>query len=154
MKLYLKQEFFTERDFTLVENKNMKVIAFKYSTGIEALRVENSKGYFIILPFKGQQIWRASFCGKDLWMRTMMDEPQTSDVYLETYGAFLLHCGLDAIGSPACYEDKHSQHGTIPNVRYNSAYIECGDGYIAVGSTRYNVQYIEQFASVTTREGE
>lgn len=147
MRVYLKKSFFSDRESVLVENGNMRVIAFKYSTGVEALRVENSKGYFIILPFKGQQIWRASFCGKELWMKTMMDEPQETDVYLETYGAFLLHCGLDAVGSPACYEDKHSQHGTIPNVEYRYAYVECGEGYIAVGGRYdYDKTFIKNYS--------
>ena len=137
MRTYLKKEFFTDREFLITEHGSMRAIAFKYSTGVEALRIESPKGYFIILPFKGQQIWRARFCGKDLQMRTMMEEPQQSDVYLETYGAFLLHCGLDAIGSPACFEDKHAQHGRLPSAQYQSAYIECGDGYIEVGG-RYD----------------
>ncbi len=137
MRVYLKKEFFSDREFLITENASMKAIAFKYSTGVEAIRIENKKGYFIILPFKGQQIWRANFCGKDLWMKTMMDEPQMTDVYLETYGACLLHCGLDAIGSPTCYEDKHAQHGRLPSVCYQKAYIDCGEDYIAVGG-RYD----------------
>ena len=137
MRIYLKKEFFTDREFLIAEHGKMRAFAFRYSTGVEALRVENQKGYFIILPFKGQQIWRAHFCGKDLQMRTMMEEPQQSDVYLETYGAFLLHCGPDAIGSPACPEDQHAQHGRLPSAHYQSAYIECGEGYMEVGG-RYD----------------
>ena len=146
MRFYLNKEFFSDREFLITENAAMKAVAFKYSTGVEAIRVENKKGYFIILPFKGQQIWRASFCGKDLWMKTMMDEPQATDVYLETYGAFLLHCGIDAIGSPVCYEDKHSQHGRIPNVCYQKAYIDCGDDYIAVGGEyNYDKTFVQNY---------
>jgi hypothetical protein len=137
MRINLKREFFTDREFLLAEHGSMRAVAFRYSTGVEALRIESAKGYFIILPFKGQQIWRAHFCGRDLHMRTMMEEPQRSDVYLETYGAFLLHCGLDAIGSPTCYEDKHAQHGRLPSAQYQSAYIECGEGYMEVGG-RYD----------------
>ncbi|GIS11657.1 MAG: hypothetical protein CM15mP115_08080 [Alphaproteobacteria bacterium] len=49
-----------------------------------------------MLPFKGQQIWRAGFDGRDLTMRSMFDEPVDTQVYLETYGAFMIHCGLAA----------------------------------------------------------
>ena len=137
MRIYLQKGFFTDCESLLVEHGKMKVVAFRYSSGVEALRVENSRGYFIILPFKGQQIWRASFDGYELSMKTMMQEPKATDVYLETYGAFLLHCGLDAIGTPQCYEDKHTQHGRLPNVSYESAYIDVCDDYIAVGG-RYD----------------
>ena len=35
----------------------MKVSAFKFPSGVEALTVYNTSGYVTILPFKGQQIW-------------------------------------------------------------------------------------------------
>lgn len=136
MRVYLKKEFFSDREFVLVENGKMKATAFRYSTGVEALKVENSKGYFIILPFKGQQIWHLHFLGKDLHMKTMMEEPQKTDEYLRTYGAFLLHCGIEAFGSPR-EGDKHAQHGETPSAEYQKAYLECGEDYIAVGG-RYD----------------
>lgn len=134
MKINLKKSFFSDREFVIAESKNMKVTAFKYSMGIEALRVENKNGYFIILPFKGQQIWRANFCGKELTMKTKMDEPQNTAEYLQTYGGFLLHCGINAFGCPQS-DDNHPQHGELPNVEYKKAYIEAADNYIAVGGS-------------------
>ena len=136
MRINLKKEFFSDREFIIAENGNMKATAFKYSTGIEAIKVENSKGYFIILPYKGQQIWRANFLGNELVMRTMMEEPQQSNVYLETYGGFLLHCGVCAFGVPQS-DDTHAQHGETPNADYQEAYIECGEDYMAVGGKLY-----------------
>lgn len=136
MRINLKKEFFSDREFIIAENKNMKAAAFKYSTGIEAIRVENKKGYFIILPFKGQQIWRANFLGHELVMRTKMEEPQKSSVYLETYGGFLLHCGICAFGVPKS-DDTHAQHGETPNAEYQEAYIDCGEDYMAVGGKLY-----------------
>ena len=64
MRVYLKKDFFSEREFLLAQNQNMRAVAFRYSTGVEALRIENTRGYFIILPFQGQQIWRAFFDGR------------------------------------------------------------------------------------------
>ena len=73
MRINLKKHMFLEKEFVLAENGKMKATAFKYSTGVEALKVENDKGYFIILPFQGQQIWRVNFLGKDLYMKTKIE---------------------------------------------------------------------------------
>lgn len=146
MRVYLKREMFADREFVLVQNKNMCATAFRYSTGVEALKVENSKGYFIILPFKGQQIWRLHFLGKDLHMKTMMEEPQQTKEYLHTYGAFLLHCGITGIGSPR-EGDNHVQHGEIPSAEYQMAYLECGEDYMAVGGRMdYDKSFVQNYS--------
>lgn len=136
MRINLKKEMFGDREYLLAVHNDMRAYAFKYSTGVEALRVENKKGSFVILPFQGQQIWRAEFCGKELWMQTTFDEPVPTKIYLETYGGFLLHCGINAFGSPS---EGHLQHGEAPNADYDNAYLECGsddDGnYMTVGGS-------------------
>ena len=143
MKINLKKEFFGEREFVLAEGKDMKATAFKYSTGVCALKVENKNGYFIILPFQGQQLWRASFLGKDLCMRTTKDEPKADVPFLMTYGGFLYHCGITSIGAP---DESHLQHGEIPNIAYDSAYLEVGEDYMAVGgSVDYNISYVKRY---------
>lgn len=145
MRINLKKDMFSEKEFVLVENGVMKATAFKYSTGVEALKIENDKGYFIILPFQGQQVWRVNFLGKDLTMKTKIDEPLSDCHFLETYGGFLLHCGIDGIGSPR-ETDNHQQHGELPNVAYQNAYIECGDDYIAVGGEHiYDKSFVRCF---------
>lgn len=146
MRVYLKKEMFADREFVLVKNKNMKATAFKYSTGVEALKVENKKGYFIILPFKGQQIWRLHFLGKDLHMKTMMEEPRQTKEYLHTYGAFLLHCGITAFGSPG-EGDSHVQHGELPSADYQMAYLECGEDYMTVGGRMdYDKTFVQNYS--------
>ncbi len=134
MKFNLKKEFFSDREFVLCETDIFKVTAFKYSTGVEALKVENDKGYFIILPYQGQQIWRANFLGRELVMKTKFAEPQPTLEYLRTYGGFLLHCGINAFGVPQS-DDDHVQHGEIPNVEYQKAYIDVTDDYVSVGGS-------------------
>lgn len=57
MKINLKKSFFGDREFVLTENGGMRATAFRYASGVEALKIENDRGYFIILPFQGQQIW-------------------------------------------------------------------------------------------------
>lgn len=132
MKITLQKEFFKDRPYILVENGSMRATAFRYESGVEALKVENDRGYFIILPFQGQQIWRACFDGCDLVMKTKFDEPQPTKEYLETYGGFLLHCGIGSFGVPQ-ENDNHPLHGEIPNAQYQKAYIKCGEDFIAVG---------------------
>ena len=145
MRVNIKKSFFSDREYVLVENKTMKATAFKYSTGVEAIKVENAKGYFIILPFQGQQIWRIHFLGKDLVMKTKFDEPKPTEDYLKTYGGFLLHCGINAFGVPQS-DDNHPLHGENPNAPYEEAYIEAGEDYIAVGGSReYNVSFTKNY---------
>ncbi len=146
MRINLKKTFFGDREFVIAETEKMKATAFRYSTGIEALKIENSKGYIIVLPFRGQQIWRANFLGRELVMKTSFSEPTTSDIYLQTYGGFLLHCGATAMGGPG-EGDTHPQHGELPNIDYNSAYLECGEDYMALGGcVEYNVSFVKHYA--------
>ncbi len=146
MRINLKKSYFNEREFILAQHGEFKVTSFRYSTGVEALRVDNIKGYFIILPFQGQQIWRAHFCGKDLTMRTKLDEPYPTKEYLKTHGGFLLHCGVCAFGVPQA-DDKHPHHGELPNADYDNAYIEMTDDYVEVGGTyNYYVSFVKNYS--------
>ena len=145
MRFNLKKEFFSDREFVLCQTADFKVTAFKYSTGVEAIKVENQKGYFIILPYQGQQIWRVNFLGKDLVMKTKFSEPAPTLEYLRTYGGFLLHCGINAFGVPGS-EDDHVQHGEIPNVCYDGAYIEVNEEYASVGgSYNFNRSFVKNY---------
>ncbi len=159
MKVYLKEEMFTDREFVLVENKNLKATAFRYSTGVAALKVENERGYFIILPFMGQQIWRMNFDGRDLTMKTTFEEPIPNVLYLQTYGGFLYHCGISSVGAP---DESHLQHGEIPNIKYKEAYIITDEdekgAYMTVGGCLdFNIGFVKRFMfmpACTLRAGE
>ena len=146
MKVNLKKEMFSEKEFVLVENNGMKATAFRYSTGVEAVKIENSKGFFIVLPFQGQQIWKAEFLGKDIVMKTDMKEPVENVHFLETYGGFMLHCGITGLGAPK-ETDTHPQHGELPNAPYQTAYIECTDDYMAIGGERsYEKSFVKSYS--------
>ena len=123
MKLYLKRSFFGDKECLLAEEGGMRASAFRYSTGVEALRIENSRGYIVILPFQGQQIWDIHFDGRDLKMITGIREPREADHFLKTYGGFMYHCGIRSIGAP---DAEHPQHGELPNCRYDEAWLEAG----------------------------
>ena len=82
----LHRSHFDETERPLVEMGAIAISTFRYACGIEALRIRNARGEIIVLPFKGQQIWRAQFDGRDLTMKSMFDAPVDTRVYLETYG--------------------------------------------------------------------
>ena len=143
VRIELHRSSFESRERRLLETGEFTVSAFRYDSGIEALRVCNSRGEIIVLPFKGQQIWRAGFDGRDLTMRSMFDEPVDTQVYLETYGAFMIHCGLAGLGAPGP-DDTHPLHGELPNAPFQKAWLEIdeGEGTVAVGgSYRHTVAF-------------
>jgi hypothetical protein len=45
--------------------------------------------------------------------------------YIDTYGAFYVHCGATSMGCPAD-ADTHPTHGELPNAPYQSAQIRVG----------------------------
>ena len=136
VRIDLHRSSFESRERRLLETGELTVSAFRYDSGIEALRVCNARGEIIVLPFKGQQIWRAGFDGRDLTMRSMFDEPVDTQVYLETYGAFMIHCGLAGLGAPGP-DDTHPLHGELPNAPFQKAWlvIDEGEGTVAVGGS-------------------
>lgn len=138
IKLHLTPAIFGDAKKLLVESSEFKVFGFRYSTGVAGLRVENAKGGFELLPFQGQQIWRANFLGRELTMRTTFEEPVPTRDYLATYGGFLLHCGVAAMGVPGPGDD-HPLHGELPNIPYSAVCVTGGTDaegdYIAVGGS-------------------
>lgn len=134
MKLNLQKDFFDGAEKTLVEHGAFKIFAFRYASGVEALKVENRKCSFIFTPFKGQQIWHFVVDGEEISMQTTVKEPVDTMTYLKNYGGFMYHCGVISFGAP---DAEHPHHGEIPNENYSSAYIACGedDGgrYILLG---------------------
>ncbi len=149
MKINLKREFFSQKPSELITHGDIKVTAFSYPSGIEALKIKNPKGHFVILPFHGQQIWNFTFGGRDLTMKTTIKEPVYAEQYLGNYGGFLYHCGVAAFGAPQP-EDTHPQHGEIPNIEYNEAYILCGEDekgkYVTVGGVLdYNIAFVRNY---------
>ena len=143
IRLDLYRSHFEEAEHQLVEIGEFCVSTFRYASGIEALRVRNSRGEIIILPFKGPQIWRACFDGRDLTMKSMFDAPVDTMVYLQNYGAFLIHCGLAGLGDPGP-EDSHPLHGELPNAPFQKAWLEIDEPSQKItiaGSYHYTVAF-------------
>lgn len=142
MKLYLQKSFFSEIPQLLAEDGEFSVTAFRYKSGVEALKVSNSRGSFTILPFMGQMIWRCDFDGRELTMKSMYEEPEVCHTcFNESYGCFLMHCGLTAMGNPTA-EDTHVGHAELPIAPYQKAWIEFGSDktgkFVSVGGTFTN----------------
>ena len=139
-KFYLRPEFFTDgRRVVFRDGDELCAETFRYSSGIEALCISNSRGSFTVLPFMGQMVWRCDFDGRELTMRSIFDEPQPCRAsFEESYGCFLMHCGLTAMGNPTA-ADSHPPHGELPFARYGEAWLEYGRDsrgpWLAAGGT-------------------
>ena len=134
--IHLAPHFFDARQRTLIEQGELAATIFTFDSGVAGLRLRNSQGELVMLPFQGQQIWSAAFGGRNLTMKSMFDQPRPTLDYLSTYGGFLLHCGATAMGVPMG-EDTHPLHGELPNAPYQRAWVTLGEDeagpYIALG---------------------
>ena len=142
---------FTRAETLLAQHGALKVFAYKYASGVAALRITNPVGEIIMLPFHGQQIWDANFYGRRLTMRSMFEEPVNSGDYLSNYGGFLLHCGATAMGNPGA-GDTHPLHGELPNAIYQHAELKFGSGengaYVEVsGRYRHIVAFTHNYVA-------
>ncbi len=134
--IQLLPQQFREKEQVLASSGSLKAVAFRYTSGVCGLKLQNKYGELVMLPFQGQQIWRASFKGTDLTMQSVFPEPEMTTDYLATYGGFLIHCGMTAMGNPGP-EDSHPLHGELPNLAYRDARLILGteDGRPYIGLT-------------------
>ncbi len=143
----LRRSFFVEAERLFLEAHGLSVRLFRYDSGIEALRLSNSRGHLVVLPFYGQMIWDAVFDGVDLTMANMFDMPRPAAEIVGTYGCFAFHSGLLANGCPGP-EDTHPLHGEMPCAPMDTAGLEVGEDaegpYVAVVGTR---EYVMGFGS-------
>ncbi|WP_038182438.1 aldose 1-epimerase family protein [Vibrio rhizosphaerae] len=129
--MLLGKHLFHQQETILIQSECFTISVFKYPSGIEALRIENSKGYLVILPYMGQMIWDAKFLGEDLCMENMFSEPKPSDQIVATYGCFAFHSGLIRNGCPAP-EDDHPLHGEMPCANIDKAWLEIEEHKITI----------------------
>jgi len=121
-KIHLTTQMFQAKEEVLLEQGDFSASTFQFESGVSAVRLSNGGSELIMLPFQGQQVWSASFGGRNVTMRSMFDQPNPTQEYLQTYGAFLIHCGFTAMGVPIA-EDTHPIHGELPNAPYGKAYL-------------------------------
>jgi hypothetical protein len=142
------EQFLTE-ERVIVRAGSLSASAFRFPGGVCGLRLTNEAGQLVLLPFQGQQIWRATFNGVDLTMQSMFDSPLPTADYLSTYGGFLIHCGMTAMGVPGA-SDNHPLHGELPNMAYPEASLVLGaddeGSYIALrGKVDYKIAFTAHY---------
>jgi len=149
-RFFLSPAQFTGQEQLLVKHGSLQASAFRYPSGVCALRFKNERGELVLLPFQGQQVWSAHFDGRELTMKSMFDQPHPTRTYLENYGGFLLHCGFTAMGVPA-EGDTHPLHGELPNAPYERAWVIAGEDvqgqYLELGgeyrhTVAFNTNYV------------
>jgi hypothetical protein len=126
-RIHLYPEAFGSRERLLVDKEGLSASTFRFESGVLGLRLKNDLGELVMLPFQGQQIWSAEFGGRPLTMTSMFPEPRPTRIYLETYGAFLLHCGVTSIGAAASPTDTYPLHGELPNAPFQQAWVLLGE---------------------------
>jgi hypothetical protein len=124
--IHLKEAMFSEAAWVLLEQAGFRAVCKRFASGVAALTLATERVELLLLPFQGQQIWSAKVDGRELTMRSMCHEPRAGVPFLETYGAFLLHCGANAMGGPG-ETDSHPLHGELPNAYYQEAYLVLGE---------------------------
>jgi Domain of unknown function (DUF4432) len=152
IRIDLSSVNFGEKERLLTSGGGFEVSAFRYETGIAALRVKNQRGEIIVLPFRGHQIWSCMFDGRDLTMKSMFREPQQTSAYLETYGAFFIHCGATAIGAPGP-NDRHTLHGELPLAPFQKGWIEIDEAKstcAVVGTYEHTVAFSHHYLATST----
>lgn len=143
--VHLHPSMFSDAERVIVSTNDAVVSTFRYDSGVEAVRITTDRVEVVVLPFRGQQVWRYTVDGEPLTMVTHFEEPAASTTFGETYGGFLLHCGLTGIGHPSA-EDTHAHHGELPNGRFDEAELLLGDGpegsWVGItGSFRHRVSH-------------
>jgi hypothetical protein len=123
--LHLCKDMFIRERRLVIEHGGITVHAFKYATGIEALELSTGAARFTLLPYKGQQIWDTWVGERRLTMQSVFAAPIDTREFRKTYGAFFVHCGGTAMGSPQPGEN-HLPHGELPNIPFESAHLRIG----------------------------
>lgn len=131
------KELFSFKDKVIYKSEDFTATVFKYSTGVDAVKIENSKGHLTVLPFMGQMIWDMEFLGHNCVMKSMFDEPEMCEaVYGESYGCFLMHCGVTFVGQHGPL-NPGPFHAELPIAKYQTCFINIGEDekgkYISIG---------------------
>lgn len=122
----LRRSFFSEKERVIASYAGMTATAFRYDSGIEAIRIANARGHLVVLPFYGQMVWDAVFDGVDLTMANMFSMPRPAENIAGTYGCFAYHSGLLANGCPSP-DDTHPLHGEMPCAPMDRAGLAFGE---------------------------
>ena len=151
MKIKLREAMFPDRETLFLDDGELKAYLFRYESGVCGVKLENSLGYIEVLPYQGQMVWDAVFYGRSLKMKNDVRFPRFRKEFRDTYGCYVMHCGILTMGCPSP-EDDHPHHGELPYVTYDEASIEIDTDergrYIAVtGLYEYNKAFGDHYAA-------
>ena len=121
----LARAAFGEREREIASLGGLTATAYRYDTGVEAIRLGNARGGVTVLPYFGQMVWDASFDGVQLAMQSMFPAPRPAKSIVETYGCLAFHSGILRNGVPGP-GDSHALHGEAPCAVMDRAGIACG----------------------------
>lgn len=148
MKIHLSRNQFTPTETLLFESESCTLYTFTYPSGVEAVRIIIGKGQLIWLPFFGQSLWSWKLDGVEQKFEGFVQEPDyQARNFLHTYGGFLIHCGITAMGNPTP-EDNHLHHGELPLAHYQEAWISVAEGAYPLtlsGSYTYSIPFIASY---------
>lgn len=153
-RINLHRSTFSEKESVLCEVAGLRAVSFLFSTGVHAVRLENRHGSIVVLPWQGQQVWDAVFHGRRLTMATVFPEPVPTVNLLDSYGAFLYHCGALRMGNPGP-QDNHPLHGELPTAPYTEAWLLFGEdqdgAWLGVsGAFHYTRAFGDKYRAVPT----
>jgi hypothetical protein len=117
---------FTACERPLLRAEALAATAFRYDTGVAALRLTNARGSLVVLPWMGQIVWDAVFDGVRLTMGSLFDAPRPATEIIDTYGCFAFHSGLLRNGCPGP-DDTHLLHGEMACAAMDSASLTAGE---------------------------
>lgn len=156
IRLHLVQKNFKSGPILLADHGSLSATAFRFASGVAAVRLGNSIGSVVILPFQGQHVWSAAFdrpdgTRRELTMKSMFDEPQPTRDFLATFGGFLQHCGILGAGGPGP-SDTHPLHGELPNAPFQQAWLAAGSDergdYLGVGGQyRHTIAFSHNYVA-------
>ncbi|WP_428375423.1 aldose 1-epimerase family protein [Lichenicoccus sp.] len=124
--LPLHRSLATRDEQVMLQAGALTASLFRYASGIEALRLRNTRGSLVLLPWYGQIIWQAEFDGVPLAMQSGFSMPLPSSGIAGTYGCLAFHSGLLRNGVPGP-EDDHAAHGEFPTATLGDAWLELGE---------------------------
>lgn len=124
--IYLDKLDYSTKEENIFQSSDFKITFFKYDSGIDAIKLYAKNFSFVILPFMGHQIWSYEYQGEIISQKSIFDSPLNTKKFGDTYGAFLIHCGLININGPSESED-YPIHGELPFANFKNNRIEIGE---------------------------
>ena len=151
MKIQLREQMFSDKEQLFLDDGELKAYLFRYDSGVCGVKLENSRGYIVVLPYQGQMVWEAVFDGRSLKMKNDCRIPKFRKEFRDTYGCYVMHCGILRMGCPS-EKDTHPHHGELPYVTYDEAAIVSGEDekgrYLAVtGLYEYYKVFADHYAA-------